>query len=472
MEDSPSVSPEVQAEQEALIRKIRNAENHYEVLDLERDCTCEAVVKKFRRMALRLHPDKCALEGGHEAYAAMDLANQTLADPEKRKKYDYLLTLHRGRFLPDIDNHSEGGFDEGEGEAPEGGYIRTFGIGFIVCMATVGLYLYARLKVELAGFVTGRDGLPLHAWCVAVLLSLTAGLDWLEVLKWSFVTYFATKGAEMVPWIQLIQFQLDNANNMYGVPCWIGLNMVALSYHYLGFDAMSAVLFGILETVVVGIAILRSDDESDIAKLCKWVGIYGIGLFGLAYMAGLSGAIAAGLALVMYSFGASMPGATIGIFAIIILFFAYKIAPAVCMLTLLLTCWWFSNVEILLVACVLIALIGLWNYSIMLTLAFLLEVYLVQRWREPYGKRLVASVALIVAMREFGEASLVAVATAVLVLLGVCYVLAMVVNLEESSYSSDDQGARPRATAGRAAGAGPRGKKEAKRDAKKAGRRK
>jgi len=257
MEDSPSVSPEVQAEQEALIRKIRNAENHYEVLDLERDCTCEAVVKKFRRMALRLHPDKCALEGGHEAYAAMDLANQTLADPEKRKKYDYLLTLHRGRFLPDIDNHSEGGFDEGEGEAPEGGYIRTFGIGFIVCMATVGLYLYARLKVELAGFVTGRDGLPLHAWCVAVLLSLTAGLDWLEVLKWSFVTYFATKGAEMVPWIQLIQFQLDNANNMYGVPCWIGLNMVALSYHYLGFDAMSAVLFGILETVVVGIAILR-----------------------------------------------------------------------------------------------------------------------------------------------------------------------------------------------------------------------
>jgi curved DNA-binding protein CbpA len=116
------------------------------VLDVEVDCTEDDVKRKFRRLALRLHPDKvqhmflphvtapsacnvnssalflalripitgqgsrypsakltcrvrqCDQKGGEEAFMAINLAHETLSDAEKRKKNDYLLTLHQGRF--------------------------------------------------------------------------------------------------------------------------------------------------------------------------------------------------------------------------------------------------------------------------------------------------------------------------------------------------------------------------------------
>jgi len=41
---------------------------------------------------------QCDLPEGNDAFMAADLAYQTLTDPEKKKQYDYLLTLHNGRF--------------------------------------------------------------------------------------------------------------------------------------------------------------------------------------------------------------------------------------------------------------------------------------------------------------------------------------------------------------------------------------
>jgi len=466
---SSGASPEVQAEQDDLIRKIRKAENHYQVLDLPTDCEPEAVKKKYRRMALRLHPDKCDRAGGIEAYEAIDLAHQTLADAEKRKKYDYLLTLHRGRFRPDVDNHiaSEGGY-ETEGDVPEGGYIRAFAVSFIVIAATVGLYLYARLKVEIQGF-TGKNGLPLHVFTVVFVLTLAAGMEPLEVFKWTTASYFATKGAEMIQWKQLWEFQRTNASNMYGVPFWVGVASIPISYYYLSFDFLSSCIFGILEVVVVGIAVLRSE-----ASVLKWLSIYGFALFALAYVAGLSGGIAAVLALVVFNFGSSMPTATTAILGIIILFFAYKISPVVCMLVLLVTCLFFRNGEILLICCTLTVIIGLWNYGWLITFAFLLEIYLVRyaSRKEPYGKRYVASVALFVSIVYVGEASIFAAVGAVLVLLLVCYVLMQIGELDQSYV--DDKPGRSKKTAARhrTQDATKREKKEAKRDAKKAGRRK
>jgi len=467
-ESGPSASPEVQAEQDELIRNIRRAQNHYQVLDVAKDCTDDDVRRKYRRLALRLHPDKCDRPEGEEAYAAIDLAHQTLSDAVKRKRYDYLLTLHRGRFRPDMDNHiSEGGFEEGEDDAPEGGYIRCFAVSFLVIAATVGLFLYSRLKVELCGIFT-KDGLPLHAFMAAFLVALVAGLSSLEVLKWTAAAYFATKLADMVPWGTMWGFQFENSDNMYGVPCWVGLLSVPLSWAWLQLDVLSALVFGLLAVVVGGIAVLRSENAP------KWVAIYYSVLFALVYVTGISGGIAAVLALVVFFFGGSMPGATIVILAGIILFFAYKISPAVCMLVVAVVGWYFSNMEILFLSLSIASVVGVWNYGWYIGFAAAIEIVLLRYAAagNDYGKRIAASVALFVSIHAVGEASILTALGVVLVFFAVCYVLMKIVKLDEGFIDGEPRFRGATASKQRYAEATRREKKEAKKDAKKAGRRK
>lgn len=69
------MADDITAEQDALIRSIRRANNHYQVpgrhilmrpniiwpfqvLGVENDATEDDVRRKYRRLALRLHPDK------------------------------------------------------------------------------------------------------------------------------------------------------------------------------------------------------------------------------------------------------------------------------------------------------------------------------------------------------------------------------------------------------------------------------
>ncbi|KAK9820520.1 hypothetical protein WJX72_011236 [[Myrmecia] bisecta] len=63
----------------------------YEVLGLERDATPEQVKSAYRKLALRLHPDKNQGERAElaaEQFKAVATAHGILSDPEKRRKYD------------------------------------------------------------------------------------------------------------------------------------------------------------------------------------------------------------------------------------------------------------------------------------------------------------------------------------------------------------------------------------------------
>merc|ERR1712205_139351 len=100
-----------------------------------------------------------------------------------------------------------------------------------------------------------------------------------------------------------------------------------------------------------------------------------------------------------------MPGATIAILGIVILFFAYKISPCVCMLVLMAMCLYLMSAEIIIISCVLCTIIGLWNYGWYLTFAFLLEIYLVKNALagSSCGKRIAGSLALFVLIHNFNE---------------------------------------------------------------------
>ena len=67
----------------ALIARITSTTDYYKVLEVTRDADADALKKAYRKAALRLHPDKCQLEGSKEAFrASPTAARQTVLDSQ------------------------------------------------------------------------------------------------------------------------------------------------------------------------------------------------------------------------------------------------------------------------------------------------------------------------------------------------------------------------------------------------------
>ncbi|CAD5225938.1 unnamed protein product [Bursaphelenchus xylophilus] len=70
------------------VQRIRHSKDYYEILQVSRDCTEVVLKKKYRELALKLHPDKCQSPGATEAFKALGNAYSVLSDPQKRESYD------------------------------------------------------------------------------------------------------------------------------------------------------------------------------------------------------------------------------------------------------------------------------------------------------------------------------------------------------------------------------------------------
>jgi DnaJ family protein B protein 12 len=85
---SSSSSSSYTEEQISIVREIRKKKNYYEILGLEKSCSVEDVRKAYRKLSLKVHPDKNKSPGAEDAFKAVSKAFQCLSNEESRSKYD------------------------------------------------------------------------------------------------------------------------------------------------------------------------------------------------------------------------------------------------------------------------------------------------------------------------------------------------------------------------------------------------
>ncbi|CAL0320076.1 unnamed protein product [Lupinus luteus] len=85
---SSSVAATYTDEQISVIREIRRKKNYYEILGLEKSCTVDDARKAYRKLSLKVHPDKNKAPGAEEAFKSVSKAFQCLSNEESKRKYD------------------------------------------------------------------------------------------------------------------------------------------------------------------------------------------------------------------------------------------------------------------------------------------------------------------------------------------------------------------------------------------------
>lgn len=100
-EESSGAAREYTAEQLEVVRQVKkHSRDYYQILGLEKECTVEDVRKAYRKLSLKVHPDKNKAPGAEDAFKAVSKAFQCLSDAESRKHYDLVgsdepVTHHR-----------------------------------------------------------------------------------------------------------------------------------------------------------------------------------------------------------------------------------------------------------------------------------------------------------------------------------------------------------------------------------------
>ncbi|GAA0155543.1 hypothetical protein LIER_13247 [Lithospermum erythrorhizon] len=75
-------------EQEGVVREIKRKKDYYEILGVEKGCSVEDVKKGYRKLSLKVHPDKNPAPGAEEAFKKVSKAFQCLSDEGSRRRYD------------------------------------------------------------------------------------------------------------------------------------------------------------------------------------------------------------------------------------------------------------------------------------------------------------------------------------------------------------------------------------------------
>jgi curved DNA-binding protein CbpA len=60
--------------------------NYYEILGVSEDASPDEIKKAFRKLAMKLHPDKKG--GNKEKFQEVNEANQVIGNPQKKQQYD------------------------------------------------------------------------------------------------------------------------------------------------------------------------------------------------------------------------------------------------------------------------------------------------------------------------------------------------------------------------------------------------
>ncbi|KAH0704945.1 hypothetical protein KY290_009660 [Solanum tuberosum] len=71
-----------------LIRQIKTKKDYYAILGLEKGCSVEEIRKSYRKLSLKVHPDKNKAPGSEEAFKKVSKAFKCLSDDDSRRQYD------------------------------------------------------------------------------------------------------------------------------------------------------------------------------------------------------------------------------------------------------------------------------------------------------------------------------------------------------------------------------------------------
>lgn len=71
-----------------LVRQIKSKKDYYSILGLDKNCAVEEVRKAYRKLSLKVHPDKNKAPGAEEAFKKVSKAFKCLSDDDSRRQYD------------------------------------------------------------------------------------------------------------------------------------------------------------------------------------------------------------------------------------------------------------------------------------------------------------------------------------------------------------------------------------------------
>ncbi|XP_057430073.1 chaperone protein dnaJ 49 [Lotus japonicus] len=72
-----------------LIREIKGKSDYYAILGLERSCSGDEIRKAYRKLSLKVHPDKNKAPGSEDAFKKVSKAFKCLSDDGSRRQYDH-----------------------------------------------------------------------------------------------------------------------------------------------------------------------------------------------------------------------------------------------------------------------------------------------------------------------------------------------------------------------------------------------
>jgi hypothetical protein len=70
------------------IERVHKAKNLYDVLSCAKSASASEIKKAYRKLALKLHPDKCTIDGAEEAFKKVASAYSCLSNKQSKAQYD------------------------------------------------------------------------------------------------------------------------------------------------------------------------------------------------------------------------------------------------------------------------------------------------------------------------------------------------------------------------------------------------
>ncbi|KVH91988.1 chaperone protein dnaJ 49 [Cynara cardunculus var. scolymus] len=80
--------PNYTEEHVQLVSKLRRNTDYYEILGVGKSCSVEEIRRAYRKLSLKVHPDKNKAPGSEEAFKKVSKAFMCLSDETSRRQYD------------------------------------------------------------------------------------------------------------------------------------------------------------------------------------------------------------------------------------------------------------------------------------------------------------------------------------------------------------------------------------------------